>query len=186
MSNTNSNTSKELSVTGTITPKEYKKFHSYHSGKLIKWVVIGTYILFFSLLTYLLYQPGDIWDYEEMASLLLVNSFLSVCLSFLFFLYGKGILFIKASREYKSDQLIKQDISYTFSGDGITQKRGRSVSYIQWKEIVSVREQPSMFLIYLSKSKAIVLPKRFFDSREELEAFKELIEGNVLAKKRNV
>jgi hypothetical protein len=177
---------RELSVSGTLTSKEYKKFSSFHTGKWIIWFVISTYILFFSLLSYLLYNPGDIFNFGEMASLLFVSSTLSVLISLLFFLYAKGVIRIKAGREYKSDHLIKNEITYTFSEDGINQKRGRSINYIEWNQIVSIKEYPPMFLIYVSKNKAMVVPKRFFECDEERKLFKKIIKENVTSEKNKI
>jgi YcxB-like protein len=179
MKNRDSAAHGDVSVSGTLTSKEYKKFSSFHTNKWVMWFVISTYILFFSLLSYILYSPGDIFNFGEMASLLFVSSTVSILIALLFFLYAKGIIRFKAAREYKSDHLIKNEITYTFSENGINQKRGKSINYIDWNEIVFIKEYSPMFLIYVSKNKAIVLPKRFFESDEQIKIFKNMIKENV-------
>lgn len=186
MSNIDIDTNRELSVSGTLTFKEYKKFSSFHTRRWIKWLVLSTFILFFPLITYILYNPGDIFYFEKMAAIFLVSSTVSVSISVIFFLYAKGIIRIKASREYKSDQLIKNEFTYTFNENGINQKRGKSITYIEWNDIVSIQEYPPMFLIYVSKNKAIVLPKRFFKINEEIKLFKEIIIENVASEKNKI
>ncbi|WP_064094146.1 YcxB family protein [Rossellomorea aquimaris] len=186
MSNIDINTKRELSVRGTLTIKEYKKFSSFHTRGWIKWLVLSTFLLIFPFITYILYNPRDIFYFENMAAIFLVSSTVSVSISILFFLYAKLIIRIKATREYKSDQLIKNEFTYTFHENGINQKRGRSITYIEWNDIVSIREYPPMFLIYVSKNKAIVIPKRFFELSEEIMLFKKIMNENVASEKNKI
>ncbi|PFA69794.1 hypothetical protein CN378_03230 [Bacillus sp. AFS015802] len=183
MSNTDIDSKEVLTVRGTLTFKEYKKFSSFHSRRWVIWFTLSTFILFFALSIYFLYNPGDIFSFGEMAAILFVSSTVSVFISGIFFLYTKAVIRIKAKREYKSDQLIKQEIIYSISKDGINQNRGRSINYIEWNEIVFVREHSPMFLLYVSKNKSIVLPRRFFESIEEIKLFKQIIRENVSSEK---
>ncbi|CAN7268805.1 YcxB family protein [Rossellomorea sp. LjRoot5] len=186
MSNTDIDSKEVLTVRGTLTFKEYKKFSSFHSRRWVIWFTLSTFILFFALSIYFLYNPGDIFSFGEMAAILFVSSTVSVFISVIFFLYAKAVIRIKATREYKSDQLIKKEFIYTFSEEGINQNRGRSINYIEWNEIVFVREDPPMFLLYVSKNKSIVIPRRFFESIEELKLFKQIIRENVPSKNNNI
>jgi hypothetical protein len=186
LKNTDIDSRKDLTVRGTLTFNEYKKFASFHSRRWIIWLTLSTFILFFPLSIYFLYNPGDIFSFEGMAAIFLLSSIFSVIISGIFFLYAKAVIRIKATREYKSDQLIKNEFIYTFSEDGINQKRGRSINYIEWNEIVFVREYPPLFLLYISKNKAIVMPRRFFESNEEIKLFKQIIKGNVSSEKNNI
>jgi hypothetical protein len=181
LTNTNKDldTSRELSVRGTLTVKEYKKFSSFHTSRWILWITISTYIVFFPWLIYILYNPGDIFNFGDMAAILLISSTVSVCIAALIFLYAKVVIGVKATREYKSDQLIKNELIYTFSDTGINQKRRRSKNHIEWHEIVSIKEFSPMFLIYVSRNKAMVVPKRFFESDEQIKFFKKVINENV-------
>ncbi|KSU63674.1 hypothetical protein AS034_05350 [[Bacillus] enclensis] len=186
MSNKDIDTSRELSVRGTLTAKEYKKFSSFHTSRWILWITISTYIVLFLGLIYIQYNPGDIFNFGDMAAILLISSTVSVCITALIFLYAKVIIRVKATREYKSDQLIKNELIYTFSDTGIIQKRGRSISAIDWNEIVSIKEFAPMFLIYVSRNKAMVIPKRFFESDEKIKLFKKMINENVTAEKNKI
>jgi YcxB-like protein len=82
--------------------------------------------------------------------------------------------------------LIKNEFTYTFSENGINQKRGRSITYIEWNNIISIREYPPMFLIYVSINKAIVIPKRFFETNEEIKLFKKIINDNAMSEKTKI
>jgi YcxB-like protein len=183
MSNNDLDASRELSVRGTLTVKEYKKFSSFHTSRWILWIAISTYMVFFPLLTYILYNPGDILNFGDMAAILLISSTASVCIAALIYFYAKVIIRVKATREYKSDQLIKNEFIYIFNDTGILQKRGRSINAIDWNEIVSIKEFSPLFLIYVSRNKAMVIPKRFFGSVEELTLFKRIINENVTQEK---
>ncbi|NQD68452.1 YcxB family protein [Bacillus haikouensis] len=186
MSNIDLGNSIELSVSGTLTAKEYKKFSSFHTSRWILWITISTYIVFFPWLIYILYKPGDIFNFGDMAAVLLISSTVSVCIAVMIFLYAKVIIRVKATREYKSDQLIKNELIYTFSDTGIHQKRGRSINDIDWNEIAAIKEHHSMFLIYVSRNKAMIIPKRFFESDEEIKQFKKMINKNVTSEKNKI
>jgi hypothetical protein len=186
MSNIDLDNSRELSVSGTLTAKEYKKFSSFHTSRWILWITISTYIVFFPWLIYILYNPGDIFNFGDMAAILLISSTVSVFIAIIIFLYAKIIIRVKATREYKSDQLIKNEFIYRFSANGIHQKRGRSINVINWKEIVSIKEFSPMFLIYVSRNKAMVIPKRFFESKEEINLFKKMVNENAMQEKNKI
>lgn len=186
MSNKDIYTSRELSIRGTLTAKEYKKFSSFHTSRWILWITISTYIVLFLGLIYIQYKPGDILNFGDMAAILLISSTASVCIATLIFLYAKVVIRVKATREYKSDQLIKNELTYTFSDAGIHQKRGRSINDIDWNEIVSIKEFAPMFLIYLSRNKAMIIPKRFFESEEEIKLFKKMVNENVTQEKNKI
>jgi len=101
----------------------------------------------------------------------------------LLFLLAKVLLRWKGIKEFKSDQLMKREHTYHFDESGITQVRGRSHGYYEWSDMLKVKGHKRMFLIYLSKNKAIPLPDRFFKSHMEMDLFKKIVSENMDSKK---
>ncbi|WP_353733608.1 YcxB family protein [Rossellomorea vietnamensis] len=70
-----------------------------------------------------------------------------------------------------------------FSSDEIQQKIRKSTNYLEWNDILKVREHPDMFQLYISRNKAILLPNSYFNSKADKEKFKQLIYKNVSKEK---
>ncbi|WP_083270565.1 YcxB family protein [Bacillus marinisedimentorum] len=54
---------------------------------------------------------------------------------------------------------------------------------MEWGDISVAKEDKDMFRLYVSKNKAIILLKRFFDSNDQKNVFKTLIKKNLESKK---
>ncbi|WP_423190444.1 YcxB family protein [Alkalibacterium sp. f15] len=103
----------------------------------------------------------------------------ALLLSGLLYLFSKQLKKRQSIEEYKSDQLIKQMVNYTFDADGMTQLIKSSNNQYEWDDFFKARENKAMFLLYLSKNKALILPKRFFDSQKQIDTFKHLVSENI-------
>ncbi|MBM7587638.1 hypothetical protein JOC86_004212 [Bacillus pakistanensis] len=165
---------KEILISGTLNYKEFKKYFRYHTRKLV-W----GYFLFVVVLFLFLFRDSMFEDWFSVVFTLV----LSFILSGVFTLILMFLMQMRVRKEYKSDQLIKNQITYRISDEGIHQKNGRSNAYFEWGNIISAHEHKELFLLYISKNKAVVLPKRYFNSSEEISSFKKVVGKNVLTKK---
>ncbi|WP_420796986.1 YcxB family protein [Alkalihalobacterium alkalinitrilicum] len=59
------------------------------------------------------------------------------------------------------------------------QQAGRSNNFFDWSDIHFEREYEMMFLLYISKHKAIILPKRFFELNDDIDLFKIIVSKHV-------
>ena len=94
-----------------------------------------------------------------------------------------GLIFLRIRKEYNSDRMIKSELSYTINKEGIKQKIRRSTTYYEWEDIFKVCEKKDMFLVYVSRNKAILLPKRYFNLDDEIVTFKNLVRDRLTEKK---
>lgn len=78
---------------------------------------------------------------------------------------------------------MRSEITYIFGDDGIHQKRINSNSYYDWDDIRSIYEYRDMYLLYVSKYNAIILPKRFFETENKRDLFKKVVCDNVATQK---
>ncbi|TRM12177.1 YcxB family protein [Lentibacillus cibarius] len=104
---------------------------------------------------------------------------IALILSIIIFLVLKKMFKRQAIKEYESDRLVKNEASYTFSSEGINQQIRRSNNFFEWSDIRLALEREEMFLLYVSKRKAIILPKRFFGSDDEFDLFKNIVSKNI-------
>lgn len=162
---------KSVTVSGTITLDEFKKYQTYHLRRVNLTFFFGLLVLFTLMFVTVI---DAIW-------------FVSIWFAALFALIPSGLflLFVKmfnrvrARREFSSDHLAQNEITYTFNEEGVHQKVRRSDTYFEWSDFSSFREYPELFLMYVSKRKAILLPKRFFEDREEEEQFKRIVNDHL-------
>ncbi|WP_216828089.1 YcxB family protein [Alkalihalobacterium elongatum] len=61
----------------------------------------------------------------------------------------------------------------------MSQQTGKSNNFFDWRDIHLAREYEKMFLLYISKHKAIILPTRFFESKDNLDLFKIIVSNNI-------
>ncbi|WP_058308596.1 YcxB family protein [Gracilibacillus massiliensis] len=174
-------------VNGIRTLDDFKKFHTYHFEKIKR-----NYVLFTTILTMLLYfiviqmifsyvfDFNNVWLLSFVVALIL--SLLTAAASIFFM---KVAVNYRSVSEYKSDPTLQYEIIYHFSKDVIKQEKGRSIEYFKWNEIFSVNEHQDMYLLYVSKYKASIVAKRFFETRDEEELFKLLVSNNIPASKVN-
>ena len=168
-----------LILRGTLTEKEFKKYSYYHFKKL--HMIIFYFLLVFLFLVFTIpttkLVEADLYIYFY-----LFYAIISIVISFLVLQLGKFVVKVRASSEYKSDQLIKNEMTYTFNENEIQQKFDRTIGYYDWNQIQAAYENKDMFRLYVSRAKAIILPKRFFASEAEIQQLKSLIEQNLSGK----
>lgn len=173
---TNSHLKKEaLTLRGTLSKQEFKKHGDYHFNKI--FYTICTLFFIFSYLYFL----TVIWNSEDLHKVFyyVIFALISLVFSSILLIAFKINIKLKAGREFKSDPLIKCEITYIISAQEIHQKIGRSNHYLEWKQIRKAYENNDMFRLYVSRAKAIVLPKRFFASEEEIQQLKLFITENL-------
>ncbi|SFC69199.1 YcxB-like protein [Alkalibacterium subtropicum] len=160
-----------IQISGKLTLEDFIKYNHYHLGKLLKvYFVLCFIVLFF---VFQIPMSGDI------ILIILISGIPSLLLSSLLYYFAKRTRRHFAVREYKSDQLIKLTISYTFKQEGVTQVVRKSQNQYEWTDFLKAREHKEMYLLYLSKNKAMVLPKRFFQTEDQMRRFKSLIVQNL-------
>ncbi|TYS58523.1 YcxB family protein [Sutcliffiella horikoshii] len=169
-----------LVLRGTLTEKEFVKYGYYHFKKL--HMILFYFLLFFTFLVFAVPTTkaveADLYIYFY-----LLYAIISLVVSLPALLLGKFAVKVKASSEYKSDQLIKNEMTYTFNANEIQQKFDRSIGYYDWNQIQAAYESKDMFRLYVSRAKAIILPKRFFSSEVEIQLLKSLIKENLSKEK---
>lgn len=86
-------------------------------------------------------------------------------------------------RSFKSGKALRLQTTYTVSKDGIRIETVQSNSLIKWDQLLSVVEIKPMFILYVSLRQAFIVPKRYFNSHEDIISFKKIIMSEMDAKK---
>lgn len=162
-------TKEKVSFNVQLKEKEYSYFSLYSKYKIIIVMLICIWIIsmvYFSILT----------EITFVATILLSAGItLLVFLPLLFFLVVH-----QAKNNYKKDPALKKNSGVEISNQGITLTTSDKEVLAEWKYFYSIRELKNLFILYYSASKAIVLPKRVFHSKDDIELFKKLFLTNMI------
>ncbi len=163
-----------------MTLDDYKLFNSLHTKRTLRIISLLYFVLIFVVFAWT--TSSGLENALDVVIVTVFNLIFSSVATLLLFLLAKVVLRWRGIKEFKSDQLMKRDYTYHFDENGITQFRGRSTSYFEWTDILKVQGQKRIFLIYLSKNKAIPLPERFFKSQVDIDSFKKVVTENMDSK----
>ncbi|WP_044338835.1 YcxB family protein [Rossellomorea aquimaris] len=159
---------------------DYKLFNALHTKRTLRIISLLYFVLIFLVFAWT--TSSGLENALDVVIVTVFNLIFSSVATLLLFLLAKVVLRWRGIKEFKSDQLMKRDYTYHFDENGITQIRGRSTSYFEWTDILKVQGQKRIFLIYLSKNKAIPLPERFFKSQMDMDSFKKVVTENMDSK----
>jgi len=91
-----------------------------------------------------------------------------------------GAIGISAKRSYKSHKLLQAEIKYVFSSNGIDITSEYGQSLVTWDKIYKVRKFKQMVAIYVSDKLALLIPKKWFCSAEDIAMFEGMVELHIL------
>lgn len=93
--------------------------------------------------------------------------------------YPFFVLFSKSNKIYKSSPIARGKILYSFGEGAINFQGQHSSATLKWTGVVKWNEGKHTFLVYTSRQRANMIPKRFFASREDIETVRVLMRGKV-------
>jgi hypothetical protein len=89
------------------------------------------------------------------------------------------VLPLLSARHALQDGRFKRGVSYQFSEAGIHVETSISKTDLSWAAIHRVKELPSEFLVFTNPNLAFTLPRRCFESGEDVAALRELFRTHV-------
>jgi hypothetical protein len=98
--------------------------------------------------------------------------------------FGLPVLFVfvlplLSARRVLRDERLNRGVSYRFSDDGIHVETSISKTDFSWTAIRQVIEMGSEFLVFTNPNIAFTLPKRCFESTQNLASLRELFRAHV-------
>ncbi|MFD1361408.1 YcxB family protein [Lentibacillus salinarum] len=164
------NENNEVSINGKLTYEDIKKYSKYHSQKIVvSYFLISAVV---SLAVFMLILPVSLYW------VCLIYLPISLIISTASTLTLVFLARLNSRREYESDRTAKSEVTYVINNQGILQKRGKSNTHFEWDDIIKAYENKELFRLYISKNKAIVMPKRFFNTKNDVELFKNIVREN--------
>ena len=135
-------------------------------------------LLWFGLSALLLFRPSPAQDW----AVIMQNA------SPLKWALGLPVIFVfvpplLSAGKVLSDERLKRGVSYQFSDAGFHVETSVSKTDFSWAAIRRVSEARSTFLVFTNPNIAFTLPKRCFESTQDVAALRELFRAHVRAAK---
>ncbi|MBP3950896.1 DUF4870 domain-containing protein [Bacillus suaedae] len=154
----------DIKISGFLTLKDLSTLQIFHVRKRL---VSMFFILFMIvLLLQLLLDMSVGWG--------------MIILSLFFAAGGIFVLVMsvyqRAKSIYENESLMKLEQTYHFTEEQVTVSSERSRTEYCWDDLQGYYEVKNLILIYISKVKAIVIPKHFFSSQDELNQLRHMVQ----------
>lgn len=171
---------KEIKLSIILEYNDYKKFVLFHSRKAIIIEMLFIVAVYVGTLVFLTLSDDEVLD---LSLFLLIVIPLGVIMIPIIIFAIRQISLFKIKRIYRSDKLVQKMQNYTINNTGIKIESESITGILKWDEVFRVDESKYSFLIYLSRIKALMLPKKFFESDEKMILFRNIVVSNMPGKK---
>lgn len=158
----------KLSLNVQIQEKEYIYFFLYSKYKIVSFMLLCLFIIcmvYLFILTELT---------STMTILLSAGITLLIILPLLLLL-----LIYFAKKIFKNDSALREEGSIEVSHQGFKLAEPSESVFVEWKYFYSIKELKDFFILYYSTSNAILIPKRIFNSKEDILIFKNFFLNNM-------
>lgn len=170
----------EIRLSINVDYNDYKRFVLYHGRKTIIIEILFIIAAYVGTLVYLILSDDELLDLSLFLLIMIPLGIITIAVV-IFVL--RQIALYRIKRIYKSDKLFQKLQNYTINDTGIKMESESGNGTMKWDEVFRVDESKDSFLIYLSRIKALMLPKKFFDNDEQMKLFRKLVRFNMPSKK---
>ena len=114
-----------------------------------------------------------------LATISLIVSFSWVMLACLAYLFGYYFLFIpwQAAKSYRQYKAMQELITFEFRDSGIFSESKKGSGIIEWNEIIKIKNNKKLLLVYPTNTLFHIFPNHFFQNDEEFDSFVEKIKS---------
>jgi len=168
----------EYKIKTNITAEDYINFNSDYYKKNTAFQIFLAIILIFIAVNCGMnkFARGNLIR-------IIVSYFPLIFLLLVYFLYFKCFWPIILRQTYKSDRILQEETILTLSENNINESMDRGYFNYTTKDFNKVIFGKKMISIYISKKRAILIPRHCFTSKDDEREIEEFIKTNY-AKKR--
>lgn len=145
------------------TKKDYISFQKHHILKFV-WIYVLVALLVALILVMLIKSKNSTGE----INVLYAMCFGIVCVLFVYMILNSVIRIIRSAKKEEA----KPMFSYTFTKGGVHCESGGRSFDLPWTNVYKVTETEPMFLVYINKDSAFIVPKRCFKSEEDISEFR--------------
>lgn len=161
-----------IKMAGTLSVTDLTRFQYFHSLRLT-WpvaVLVAAVVLFLA--------PSMISRSAGISQS--VKNVIPISVPFVMYAF---LPMIFARRQYATQPGLRQPLTYTFGEKGYASQGPSASSKWTWDLVQAIRETKTLFVFNHGMEVAMILPKRFFSSSEQMESWRNLVSSHVPAKK---
>ncbi len=158
-----------MTVETRIVFKDFLLFNLKNS--LIRIIIFPIIALIFFGINYY-NTDNDNREFMESASVWLL----------IFFVFIIIRTYFSVRKIFYSNQMIQENISYTFTNENIQSKGETFDSEFAWNTVYKMKEKKDWFLIYQTAQIMNMVPKKFFTKDQILE-FRNIVKNNKIRSK---
>lgn len=162
---------------GNFTFKEYDQYASLQRRKLLITYIVLVIAVIGLLLRDTLFGANISWNLSMWMLIATSAGMIAMGTALVYFVLKR-----RARKEYKSDPLTKKEKLYMINEKSISYAVGESFVQYLWKDFRKVREYKDLLILYILPQRAILIPFRLFESPEDVEKVKEIIQKQVDSK----
>jgi hypothetical protein len=163
-----------MELKGTLTLADFARFHYFHWLRRIWLAVLIILISWVAIIAFLaaLLTPDIDVDTRPVSILLPIW----LCLV-------AATPFLAARRQFKRKECLHEPIIHVFTVEGINSSSSSVSSEVKWRIVQNVRETSRLFRLHYSSNQALIIPKRFFSSPEQIESWRRIVETSIAPRK---
>ncbi|SFM10821.1 YcxB family protein [Salibacterium qingdaonense] len=90
-------------------------------------------------------------------------------------LAGWMIIKYKFKKQNQRNSMMEDGVTYIFQQDGFHEKRTKEQAFMEWHRLHGVRERRDFFQLYLTKERAVVVPKHFFKGETDIQQLRGIL-----------
>ncbi|TGA97796.1 YcxB family protein [Sporolactobacillus shoreae] len=159
----------DINFIGKLTFKEYRQARS-HKMRMIDWIAT----LLILILGFLIYAKN---------TPLIASVIISLFYTLVFVVLLQMMLWIIYRIQFKTDPILRNERCFSVQKDGLHVSTKNSEVFYGWDGLRSACDYKNIYLLYVSALRMIMIPKRFFDKEEEIEAFECLLSAHISSEK---
>ncbi len=89
---------------------------------------------------------------------------------------------VKSKKIFEADEVMQQEQNVLVNGEGFSEETKFGKTSFKWHRVYKILETKTTIYIFMSKGKALIIPKKFMDD-SQIRLFKQIVNSKVDAKK---
>jgi hypothetical protein len=159
-----------IELHGTLTLADFARFHYFHYLRRMWPILILVLLLAAAIIGLIIAVPNPGIIANSLPLLILFAVW--ICLI--------GVSpFLAARRQLAKQPYLREPLTQIFTAEGIKASAPSTSSDIKWNIVQNVRETGCLFLLYYAPNQALLVPKRFFSTSDQMDSWRMITETGI-------
>lgn len=165
-----------MEIKGTLKARDLQSALWLQIAPRIEFALVGVFLLVLDLcvLWANFFGPVHVQNHQIGWVLVLANIML---------LQFFALIPVRASRLYRQRKMLQREFQITVSSDCLDFRNENGCMQLPWGDFRQWMENDILFLLYPSAGMFEAIPKRFFQSQHDVDAFREMLKMNVVQRR---